>query len=182
VGYQPVITTLPEGVNMFARAVVSADRRYVRITCTPLFSGVGNVTTFNFQTGGVSTAPSSSPAAQGGVAGGAGAGAAAGVGGAADVGGGAGPPAAAPGVCWVAREAFGADDPRWQVFRSWLVTSAPRSLRDVYIAHGPAFAEWIHDKPAVKAGVRFLMVHVIEAHVSAIRSAAPATKPCRGSE
>ncbi|NDC64765.1 MAG: hypothetical protein EBZ59_12480, partial [Planctomycetia bacterium] len=40
-GYQPVITTLPEGVNMFARAVVSADRRYVRITSTPLFSGVG---------------------------------------------------------------------------------------------------------------------------------------------
>jgi hypothetical protein len=88
VGYQPVITTLPEGVNMFARAVVSADRRYVRITCTPLFSGVGNVTTFNFQTGGVSTAPSSSPAAQGGagVGGGAGAGAAAGVGGGAGAG------------------------------------------------------------------------------------------------
>jgi hypothetical protein len=90
VGYQPVITTLPEGVNMFARAVVSADRRYVRITCTPLFSGVGNVTTFNFQTGGVSTAPSSSPAAQGGVGGGAGAGAAAGVGGAAGAGAGVG--------------------------------------------------------------------------------------------
>jgi hypothetical protein len=88
VGYQPVITTLPEGVNMFARAVVSADRRYVRITCTPLFSGVGNVTTFNFQTGGVSTAPSSSPAAQGGVGGGVGGGAGAGA--AAGVGGGAG--------------------------------------------------------------------------------------------
>ncbi|NBW97909.1 MAG: hypothetical protein EBR28_14595, partial [Planctomycetia bacterium] len=29
-GYQPVITTLPEGTNMFAMAVVSADRRYVR--------------------------------------------------------------------------------------------------------------------------------------------------------
>jgi hypothetical protein len=62
------------------------------------------------------------------------------------------------------------------------VTSAPRSLRDLYIAHGPAFAEWIHDKPAVKAAVRVLMVRAIEAHVSAIRSAAPATKPCRGSE
>jgi len=48
VGYQPVITTLPEGTNFFARAVVSADRRYVRVTCTPLFSGVGNVTQFNF--------------------------------------------------------------------------------------------------------------------------------------
>jgi hypothetical protein len=52
VGYQPVITTLPEGTNMFAQAVVSADRRYVRITTTPLFSGVGQVTQFNFSGGG----------------------------------------------------------------------------------------------------------------------------------
>jgi hypothetical protein len=51
VGYQPVITTLPEGTNMFAQAVVSADRRYVRITTTPLFSGVGQVTQFNFSGG-----------------------------------------------------------------------------------------------------------------------------------
>ena len=52
VGYQPIITTLPEGTNMFAQAVVSADRRYVRITTTPLFSGVGQVTQFNFSGGG----------------------------------------------------------------------------------------------------------------------------------
>jgi hypothetical protein len=52
VGYQPVITTLPEGVNMYARAVVSADRRYVRITAVPLFSGVGQVTQFNFSGAG----------------------------------------------------------------------------------------------------------------------------------
>jgi hypothetical protein len=52
VGYQPVISTLPEGTNMFAQAVVSADRRYVRITTTPLFSGVGQVTQFNFSGGG----------------------------------------------------------------------------------------------------------------------------------
>jgi hypothetical protein len=52
VGYQPVISTLPEGTNMFAQAVVSADRRYVRITSTPLFSGVGQVTQFNFSGGG----------------------------------------------------------------------------------------------------------------------------------
>ncbi|MFM8494447.1 MAG: hypothetical protein ACKOEM_02830 [Planctomycetia bacterium] len=52
VGYQPVITTLPEGTNMSAMAVVSADRRYVRATVTPLFSGVGQVTQFNFSGGG----------------------------------------------------------------------------------------------------------------------------------
>jgi hypothetical protein len=51
VGFRPVITTLPEGTNFQATAVISADRRYVRITATPLFSLVGDVTTFNFATG-----------------------------------------------------------------------------------------------------------------------------------
>ena len=40
VGYQPVIQTLPEGTNMSVTAVVSADRRYVRITPSPLFSTI----------------------------------------------------------------------------------------------------------------------------------------------
>ena len=48
VGYQPQISTLPDGANFSAIAVVSADRRYVRVTPTPLFSGVGQVTQFNF--------------------------------------------------------------------------------------------------------------------------------------
>jgi hypothetical protein len=53
VGYQPVITTLPEGVNLAVTpAVITADRRYVRITTAPLFSGVGQVTQFNFSGGG----------------------------------------------------------------------------------------------------------------------------------
>ena len=51
VGYQPIIITLPEGTNMMATAVVSADRRYVRITCQPLFSAVTNVVTFSMATG-----------------------------------------------------------------------------------------------------------------------------------
>ena len=41
VGYQPVIITLPEGANLMVTAVISADRRYVRITPMPFFSGVG---------------------------------------------------------------------------------------------------------------------------------------------
>jgi hypothetical protein len=48
VGFQPVIITLPEGTEMIATAVVSADRRYVRITASPSFTGIGNVTTFTF--------------------------------------------------------------------------------------------------------------------------------------
>jgi len=51
VGYQPVIQTLPSGANMSSNAVVSADRRYVRITPLPIFSGIGEVNTFNFVSG-----------------------------------------------------------------------------------------------------------------------------------
>jgi hypothetical protein len=51
VGYMPVITTLPEGPNLSATGVVSADRRYVRITSTPLFTAVPEVSTFNFFSG-----------------------------------------------------------------------------------------------------------------------------------
>jgi len=51
VGYQPVIITLPKGTNCSFTAVVSADRRYVRITVFPMFSGVTEVNTFNTTTG-----------------------------------------------------------------------------------------------------------------------------------
>ena len=55
---------LPEGVNLIVPSVViSADRRYVRVNQPmPLFSGVGEVTTFTF----------TGPAAGGGVGGGGG--------------------------------------------------------------------------------------------------------------
>ncbi len=51
VGYQPVITTIPSGTNFTVAGVVSADRRYVRIAPTPIFSDIGQVTTFNFVSG-----------------------------------------------------------------------------------------------------------------------------------
>ncbi|HVX12135.1 MAG TPA: VWA domain-containing protein [Pirellulales bacterium] len=50
-GYQPVISSLPQGAQMFTTAVVSADRRYVRVTPIPIFSVVSEVNTFNFVTG-----------------------------------------------------------------------------------------------------------------------------------
>jgi hypothetical protein len=50
VGYQPIIQTLPQGVQMTAQGVVSADRRYVRITSSPSFTGIGDVQNFEFAT------------------------------------------------------------------------------------------------------------------------------------
>ena len=62
-----------------------------------------------------------------------------------------------PNICWVAREVYGAENPRWLLFRAWLMTQAPSWLRETYLAHGEEFAAWIHDKPVLKAGIRMLM-------------------------
>jgi len=34
-------------------------------------------------------------------------------------------------ICWVAREVYGADNPRWLEFRTWLLTQAPAWFRDL---------------------------------------------------
>ncbi len=52
VGYQPVVTIIPEGTQLTTGAVVSADRRYVRINATPVFSEIIDVFTFTFINGG----------------------------------------------------------------------------------------------------------------------------------
>lgn len=64
VGFQPVIITLPSGANFTCTGVISADRRYVRITVLPLFSQIGQVTTFNIANGNTTTNPP--PAGTGG--------------------------------------------------------------------------------------------------------------------
>jgi tetratricopeptide (TPR) repeat protein len=55
VGYQPVIITLPTGTNMSATAVVSHDRRYVRVSAQPVFSTIPVVNTFNYNSGSSGT-------------------------------------------------------------------------------------------------------------------------------
>lgn len=52
VGYQPMISILSEGVSNTASAVVSADRRYVRLSLSPVFSAITDVFTFSFVGGG----------------------------------------------------------------------------------------------------------------------------------
>jgi general secretion pathway protein D len=51
---QPVIVVLNEGTHMSVQAVVSSDRRFVRMTLVPFFSQIGDVDTFTF-TGETST-------------------------------------------------------------------------------------------------------------------------------
>jgi hypothetical protein len=70
-GYNPVITVIPEGVMMSALAVISGDRRYIRLTMAPVFSALTDVQTFSFIT---SPGGQVNNAGQGGGAGGAGGG------------------------------------------------------------------------------------------------------------
>ena len=51
VGFRPIVTWLPTGTNFTANAVVSPDRRYVRMSLAPFFSSIPRVDTFNYHTG-----------------------------------------------------------------------------------------------------------------------------------
>jgi general secretion pathway protein D len=48
VAHQPVVTVLNEGTQLGVQAVVSSDRRFVRLTLVPFFSQVGDVEEFTF--------------------------------------------------------------------------------------------------------------------------------------
>lgn len=47
--HQPVITVLTEGTTLSVQAVVSEDRRFVRLTLVPFFSRIGDVDEFTFE-------------------------------------------------------------------------------------------------------------------------------------
>ncbi len=55
---QPVITVLSEGTSLTVQAVVSPDRRFVRLTVVPFFSSIGDVQEFTF-TGSTTTTSTS---------------------------------------------------------------------------------------------------------------------------
>jgi general secretion pathway protein D len=52
--HQPVIVVLNEGTSLSVQAVISADRRFCRLTMVPFFSKIGDVDTFTFN-GSVTT-------------------------------------------------------------------------------------------------------------------------------
>jgi hypothetical protein len=60
-------------------------------------------------------------------------------------------------TCWVAREVYGKDNPKWLAFRYWMLEFAPLELRDAYIAGGEELAEFIKAHPEMKAGIRAFM-------------------------
>jgi hypothetical protein len=66
------------------------------------------------------------------------------------------------GACWLAREVYGAHDPRWVIFRRWMQDDAPSWLRCLYMTHGATVAESVRDLPVVKAVIRRAMDIVVE--------------------
>ena len=51
IGFQPVITNIREGIGFSAMAVVTGDRRYVRLSVAPFFSQVIGVDSFTIPSG-----------------------------------------------------------------------------------------------------------------------------------
>lgn len=58
------------------------------------------------------------------------------------------------GNCWVAREVYGESNPRWMMFREWLVTKSPSWFKKLYFKHGEGFAAWLKNKPRIKNMIR----------------------------
>ena len=61
------------------------------------------------------------------------------------------------GFCWVAREVYGAHNPAWLDFRQWMFSSAPKWFFKLYLTFGERFANFIKDKPRLKARIRMWM-------------------------
>lgn len=61
------------------------------------------------------------------------------------------------GGCWLAREVYGEDDPRWKAFRLWLVWNSPNWFHWLYYKYGQRGARIVHFLPFLKPPLRGLM-------------------------
>tara|TARA_R100001443_G_scaffold115827_1_gene134528 strand:- start:420 stop:1436 length:1017 start_codon:yes stop_codon:yes gene_type:complete len=65
--------------------------------------------------------------------------------------------AAAIPFCWVAREVYGADNPRWLMFREWMLNDSPSWLFKLYLKYGERFANWLKGNGWLKPAIRKFM-------------------------
>lgn len=61
---------------------------------------------------------------------------------------------AAVAACWVAREVYGVENPKWVQFREWMLNKSPKWFRHLYLTYGERFADWVKDKPKLKTIIR----------------------------
>ena len=60
-------------------------------------------------------------------------------------------------LCWVAREVYGEDDPRWMEFRDWLVGHSPDWFFNAYDKYGKTVAKVVRKVPFLKSVIRPFM-------------------------
>lgn len=53
-------------------------------------------------------------------------------------------------MCWIARKAFGENNPRWKQFRKWLLTKAPDKVRNFYLKYGQSIANKMTEEDCIK--------------------------------
>lgn len=64
-------------------------------------------------------------------------------------------------LCWVARACYGVNNPKWLLFRDWLLNRGPKWLLKLYARYGERFSHWLRYRPKAKAFIRVLMDTVI---------------------
>jgi hypothetical protein len=61
------------------------------------------------------------------------------------------------GMCWVAREVYGEDDPKWLQFREWVIGYSPNWFYKAYSKYGENVAKVVAKVPALKLVIRPFM-------------------------
>ena len=57
-------------------------------------------------------------------------------------------------MCWVAREVYGEDDPKWLQFREWVIGYSPNWFYNAYSKYGERVAKVVAKVPALKLVIR----------------------------
>ena len=60
-------------------------------------------------------------------------------------------------MCWVAREVYGEDDPKWLQFREWVIGYSPNWFYKAYSKYGEKVAKVVAKVPALKLVIRPFM-------------------------
>ncbi len=64
--------------------------------------------------------------------------------------------------CWVAREVYGEENPKWRQFRFWMITKSPNWFYHLYLYHGEEFSRFISNKPKLKSAIRFIFDKILD--------------------
>ena len=70
-------------------------------------------------------------------------------------------------ICWVAREVYGQDNIKWQLFRSWMLNQSPKWFLKLYINHGKNTAKFLKNKTILKNAIKIWMDYIISSKLKA---------------